>query len=82
LITKRQNDMNNEAQGICWLQRIKLTPTDAANNLGHSPPKTYSPLPSAARQKMVTQQAINILTIQEQVSTERIFTPNALMVFA
>ena len=59
-----------------------MTPTDAANNLGHSPPKTYSPLPSAARQKMVTQQAINILTIQEQVSTERIFLPNALMVFA
>ena len=28
---------------------------------------------------MVTQQAINVLPIQEQVSTKRIFTPNALM---
>ena len=28
---------------------------------------------------MVTQQAIHVLAIQEQVSTERIFTPNALM---
>ena len=52
-----------------------------ANNLGRSPHKTYSPFPSAARQKMVTQQAINILTIQEQVSADRIFTPNTLMVF-
>ena len=30
---------------------------------------------------MVTKQAINVLTIQEQVATERIFTPNALMQF-
>ena len=28
---------------------------------------------------MVTQQAIHVLTIQEQVSTKHIFTPNALM---
>jgi hypothetical protein len=30
---------------------------------------------------MVTKQAINVLTIQEQVTTERIFKPNALMQF-
>ncbi len=31
---------------------------------------------------MVTQQAINVLTIQEKVSTDRVFTPTALMEFA
>ncbi len=31
---------------------------------------------------MVTQQAINVLTIEEKVSTDRVFTPTALMEFA
>ena len=31
---------------------------------------------------MVTQQAIHVLTIQERVSTERSFTPNALSEFS
>jgi hypothetical protein len=30
----------------------------------------------------MTQQAINVLTIQEKVSTDRAFTPTALMEFA
>ena len=45
----------------------------------HAPPETYTPLPTRAQQRMVTHQAINVPTIQEQVTTKRIFTHNALM---
>ena len=43
------------------------------------PPTTCTPIQTRAQQRMVTQQAINVLTIQELVSTERIFTQNARM---
>ena len=45
----------------------------------YAPPTTCTLIPTRAQQRMVTQQAINVLTIQEQSSTERIFTPNAIM---
>ncbi len=45
-------------------------------------PTKFTPIPSGARQRVVTQQAINVLTIQEKVSINRVFTPTALMEFA
>jgi hypothetical protein len=43
------------------------------------PLKTYTPIPTNARQRIVTQQAINILTIQEQVFMSTIHMPRKLM---
>ncbi len=39
----------------------------------------HTALPSDTRQRIVTQQAINILTIREQASFSTFFTPRALM---
>jgi hypothetical protein len=39
----------------------------------------YTPIPSGARQRIMTQQGINVLTIQEQVSMSTIHTPRNLM---
>jgi hypothetical protein len=46
------------------------------------PPTTYKAIPSGARQRIVTQQAINVLTIQEKASTDTLCTPRALMKYA
>ena len=43
--------------------------------------ETYTPILRAAGQKLVMQQAINVLTMREKVLTDRIFTPNTLMEF-
>ena len=39
---------------------------------------TRTPIPTSAQRRMVTQQAINVLTIQEQATSERIFAPRCL----
>ncbi len=49
--------------------------------LATPPPVTFTPIPSGARQRVVTQQAINVLTIQEKVATNNAFTPKTLMEF-
>jgi hypothetical protein len=36
-------------------------------------------IPRGARQKLMTQQAINVLTIQEEVSLDTMYTPQAMM---
>jgi hypothetical protein len=41
--------------------------------------ETYTALPSGARQRIVTQQAINILTIRELAAFSTVFTPCALI---
>ena len=81
LITKRQNNIINEAQGKRQSKQIIVYKNNEENSIRHSPTETYTPIPSSVRCRMVTKQAINVLTIQEQVATERIFTPNALMQF-
>jgi hypothetical protein len=42
-------------------------------------PQTYTAIPSGAWQRLVTQQAINVLTIQEEVSLDTMYTPQAMM---
>jgi hypothetical protein len=42
-------------------------------------PQTYTAIPRGARQKLVAQQAINVLTIQEEVSLDTMYTPQAMM---
>jgi hypothetical protein len=39
----------------------------------------YTAIPRGALQRLVTQQAINVLTIQEEVSLDTMYTPQALM---
>jgi hypothetical protein len=41
-------------------------------------PATYNPIPSGARQRIVTRQAINVLTMMEKASAEKIFIPRNL----
>ncbi len=41
-------------------------------------PQTYTAIPRGARQSLVTQHAINVLAIQEEVSLDMIYTPQAL----
>ncbi len=43
------------------------------------PPTTFTPIPSRARQRIVTRQAINVLTIQEEAEANNKFTPVCLM---
>ncbi len=78
LITRRAKDTNNETQGLRRSLRIRpaiaLSPSPVA-----TPPKVTSrPIPSLARQRLVTRQALNVMTIQEQVATNAAFTPTAL----
>jgi hypothetical protein len=80
LITRQVRDSHNEAQGHRRSPRIRQA--IASSTISATPPPvTFNPIPSGARQQMVTQQAINVLTIQEQVATNEAFTPNSLMQF-
>ncbi len=54
-----------------WRSKRNATPA--------KPPKMYTAIPRRARQRLVTQQAINVLTIQEDVSLDTMYTPQALM---
>jgi hypothetical protein len=42
-------------------------------------PQTYTTIPRGAWQKLVTQQAINVLIIQEEVSLDTMYTLQAMM---
>jgi hypothetical protein len=46
------------------------------NALPAKPPQT---IPRGARQRLVTQQAINVLTIQEEMSLDTMYTPQVMM---
>jgi hypothetical protein len=43
------------------------------------PPTTFMAIPSRAQQRMVTRQAINMLSIQKEVLANNKFTPTCLM---
>ncbi len=81
LITKKRRDRGNKAQGCRRSPRIRAKLAPSPPFTTPSPTK-FTPIPSGARQRVVTQQAINVLAIQEKVSTNRAFTPTALMEFA
>ncbi len=49
------------------------------NAIPAKPPQTYTAIPRGAWQRLVTQQAINVLTIQEEVFLDTMYTPQALM---
>jgi hypothetical protein len=49
------------------------------NAIPVKPPQMYTAIPRGARQKLVTQQAINVLTIQEEVSLDTMYIPQAMM---
>jgi hypothetical protein len=49
------------------------------NAIPAKPPQMYTAIPRGAWQRLVTQQAINELTIQEEVSLDMMYTPQALM---
>jgi hypothetical protein len=78
LITRRRGDVNNKAKGhrrSLRIQQAVAMPTILATQ----PPVTFTPIPSRARQRVVTQQAINVLTIHEKATTNDVFTPKTLM---
>jgi hypothetical protein len=81
LITRERRDRDNKVQGCRWLPHIRATLAHLTPFTTPSP-TTFTPIPSGARQRVVTQQAVNVLTIQEKVSMDRVFTPTALMEFA
>jgi hypothetical protein len=45
----------------------------------HGAKATHTALPSGARQRIVTQQTINVLTICKQAALNTVYTPRALM---
>ncbi len=49
------------------------------NAIPAKPPQTYTAIPRGAWQRLVTQQAINVLTVQEEVSLDTMYTPQGLM---
>jgi hypothetical protein len=79
MITRRANDTTNAAQGLRRSPRIRpaivASTTVAPVTL---PTATFHPIPSVARQRIVTQQAINVMTIQEKVAHNAAFTPHSL----
>ncbi len=81
LITRRRWDINNKVQGHRRSPRICQA---VATSLiwATPPPVTFTPITSGARQRVVMQQAINVLTIQEKVATNKAFMPKTLMEFA
>jgi hypothetical protein len=80
LITRRRGDINNEAQGHRRSLQIRQM-VAMSTILATPPPVTFIPIPSGARQRVVMQQAINVLTIQEKVATNNAFKPTTLMEF-
>jgi hypothetical protein len=78
LITRRAKDTNNEAQGLRRLLRIRPAIALSPSPVATLPKVTSRPIPSVARQRTVTRQALNVMTIQEQVATHAAFTPTAL----
>jgi hypothetical protein len=49
------------------------------NAIPAKPPQMYTAIPRGAWQKLVTQQAINVLTIQEEVSLDTMYTLQGMM---
>jgi hypothetical protein len=78
LITRRVRDTHNAAQGHCRSLRIRQAIASSAT-VATPPPTTFHPIPSGAWHKIVTQQAINVLTIQEQVAKNVAYTPKSMM---
>jgi hypothetical protein len=66
LITRGRRDRDNEVQGCRRLPCIRATLAPSTPFMTPSP-TIFTPIPSGARQRVVTQQAINVLTIQEKV---------------
>ena len=48
LITKPQNNIINEAQGMRQLQQLKANKNKAAYTGKHAPPETFTPIPTRA----------------------------------
>ena len=79
MITRRANDTTNEAQGLRRLLRI--CPAIVASNTVAAvtpPTATFHPIPSVARQRIVTHQVLNVMTIQEKGANNEAFTPHLL----
>ncbi len=77
LITRRARDTNKEAQGL--RRSLRICPAIASSTtMGTPPTKTIHPIPSVARQRIVRQQALNVMTIKEQVATNIAFKPHSL----
>ncbi len=49
------------------------------NAIPAKPPQTYTAIPRGAWQRLVTQDAINVLTIQEEVSLDTMYTLQAMI---
>jgi hypothetical protein len=79
MITRRANDTTNATQG---LQRsLRIRPAIVASNTVATvtlPTATFHPIQSVAQQRIVTQQALNVMTIQEKVANNAAFTPHSL----
>ncbi len=54
-------------------------PWSKRNSIPAKPPQMYTVIPRRARQRLVTQQAINVLTIEEEVSLDTMYTPQGMM---
>ncbi len=78
LITRQAKDTNNEAQGLRRLLQIRPAIASSPSPVETHTKATYHPIPSIARQRIVTQQALNVMTIQEQVANNVAFTPQSL----
>jgi len=79
MITRRANDTTNKAQGL--RRSLRIRPAIVASNTVAAvtpPTATFHPIPSVARQRIVTQQALNVMTIQEKVANNVAFTPHSL----
>ncbi len=49
------------------------------NAIPAKPPQTYTAIPRGSQQRLVTQQVINVLIMQEEVSLDEMYTPQVLM---
>ncbi len=64
---------------VGWREETQCVRRRSPRGQAIPPPTTFTANPSGARHRMVTRQAINVLTIQEEVAANNEFTPKCLM---
>ncbi len=68
-----------EATNVGWKEKTQGVRRRSPRGQTTPPPTTFTAIPSGAQQRIVTRQAINVITIQEEVLANNKFTPTCLM---
>ena len=73
------DDMTMLARNVSWREEEQRVKRTSPRIQATAPQSTFTHVPSGARHRMVTRQAINVLTIREQAEATDKFTPRRLI---